>query len=284
LVETALANNQELTITIQETLIANNEVLARRSEYLPSLSAGVGAGLDRVGRFTSQGRADKANSVAPDLQQYSLGLFASWEVDICGRLRSNASAANYRIPASIEGHNFVVTRLVAEIATKYYELLALDRRLAIVHNSIALQQSALEAVRLQQQAARVTMLAVRRFEAQLQSFQSKQFDVLQRIAETENELNFLCGRFSQHVARSDANFLSIEPPAVRTGVPGQLLENHPTCDALSSSCAQRRSTSTRRGRGSIQRCASKLAWAFTPSTSLDCSPRRTRSSTASSPE
>lgn len=227
LIETALTNNQELNITIQETLIANNEVMARRGEYLPSLSAGVGAGVDRVGRFTSQGQADEANSVAPNLQSYQLGLFASWEVDVWGRLRNNASAANYRFLATIEGRNFVVTRLVAEIATKYYELLALDRRLAIVRGSIALQQSALEAVRLQQQAARVTMLAVRRFEAQLQGFQSKQFELEQRIAETENELNFLCGRFSQRVPRSTADFLSIEPPAVRTGVPGQLLENHP---------------------------------------------------------
>lgn len=227
LIDTALTHNQELNITVQETLIANNEVMARRGEYLPTLSAGVGAGVDRVGRFTSQGQSDEANGVAPNLQRYSFGLFASWEADVWGRLRNNASAANYRFLATVEGRHFVVTRLVSEIATKYYELLALDRRLSIVRNSIALQRTALDAVRLQQQAARVTMLAVRRFEAQLQSFESKQYEISQRIAETENELNFLCGRYSQHVARSDADFLAIEPPAVRAGVPGQLLENHP---------------------------------------------------------
>lgn len=227
LIETALSNNQELNITVQETLIANNEVMARRGEYLPSLSAAVGAGVDHVGRYTSQGQADEANGVPAHLPNFSLGLYASWEVDIWGRLRNNATAANYRYLATIEGRNFVVTRLVAEIATKYYELLALDRRLQVVRSNIQLQQSSLEAVRLQQQAARVTMLAVRRFEAQLQGFQAKQFEIQQRIVETENEINFLCGRYAQPVARSTADFLSIEPPAVRTGVPGQLLENRP---------------------------------------------------------
>lgn len=227
LIETALSNNQELNITVQETLIANNEVMARRGEYLPSLTAAVGAGVDHVGRYTSQGQADEANGVPAHLPNFSLGLYASWEVDIWGRLRNNATAANYRYLATIEGRNFVVTRLVAEIATKYYELLALDRRLQVVRSNIQLQQSSLEAVRLQQQAARVTMLAVRRFEAQLQGFQAKQFEIQQRIVETENEINFLCGRYAQPIARSAADFLSIEPPAVRAGVPGQLLENRP---------------------------------------------------------
>jgi NodT family efflux transporter outer membrane factor (OMF) lipoprotein len=170
---------------------------------------------------------DEAHGVAENLQSYSLRLYASWEVDIWGRLRNNASAANYRYLATLEGQNFVVTRLVAELATKYYELLALDRRLAFVRSNIELQRSALEAVRVQQQAARVTMLAVRRFEAQLQSFETRQFEIQQRIVETENEINFLCGRFPQPVARTDEDFLTLEPPAVQTGAPGQLLENRP---------------------------------------------------------
>lgn len=227
LVDVALANNQELNISVQETLIANSEVMARRGEYLPSLSAGVNAGVDRVGRWTSQGQSDESTGVPQNLQRYSLGLFASWEVDVFGRLRNGANAANQRYLASIEGQRFVVTRLVAEIATRYYELLALDRRLSLLRSAVELQQTALEAVRVQQLATRVTMLAVRRFEAQLESFRSKVVETEQRIVETENALNFLLGRFPQRIARRTEDFLAIEPLPVRTGVPGQLLENRP---------------------------------------------------------
>jgi outer membrane protein, multidrug efflux system len=226
LIGVALENNQELNITVQEMLIASNEVMARRGEYMPSLGAAAGAGLDRVGRYTSQGQADEHTGVAENLQSYSFGLYASWEVDIWGRLHNIADAARLRYLATREGRNFMVTRLVAEIASRYYELMALDRQLEIVRTSVRLQEESLEMVRVQQQAARVTMLAVRRFEAQLQGFQSRQFAIAQRIVETENQLNLLLGRFPTHIERSSESFLTMQP-AVHAGLPTQLLENRP---------------------------------------------------------
>ncbi len=205
----------------------NSEVMARRGDIFPSLSAGVGAGIDRVGTYTSRGQSDEHNGVAADLPNFSAGLYASWEIDIWGRLRDSADAAMYRYLASAEGRNFMITRLVAEVANHYYELLALDRQLAIIEGNIQLQQSALEMMRLQQQAARVTMLAVTRFEAQLRGFQSTQFEITQRIVAAENQLNFLLGRFPQHIERSTDDFLAITPPAIHEGVPTRLLENRP---------------------------------------------------------
>lgn len=227
LIEGALENNQELNIAIQEMIVANSDVMARRGEIFPSLSAGVGAGIDRAGRYTSQGQSDESLGVAPDLQNYSVGLYASWEIDVWSRLRDSADAATYRYLASAAGRNFMITRLVAEIATRYYELLALDRQREILLTNIQLQEDSLRVVRLQQEAARVTMAAVTRFEAQLLGFESRQYDIEQRITETENQLNFLVGRFPQHIERSADDFLAITPPAVQAGVPTELLENRP---------------------------------------------------------
>jgi NodT family efflux transporter outer membrane factor (OMF) lipoprotein len=226
LIDAALANNQELNINVQEMLVASNEIMSRRGEYMPSLGVQGGAGVDRVGRYTSQGQGDERHGVPANLQGYSFGLYASWEVDVWSRLRNAASAARYRYLATREGRDFMVTRLVAEIATRYYELMALDRQLEIVRNNVRLQQSALEMVRLQQQAARVTMLAVRRFEAQLQGFQSRQFDISQRIVEAENQINLLLGRFPSRIERSSEGFLDLQP-VVHAGMPAQLLQNRP---------------------------------------------------------
>jgi multidrug efflux system outer membrane protein len=227
LIELAVANNQELNIAVQEMIVANTEVMSRRGDIFPSVSVGVGAGVGRVGTYTSQGQSDSHTGVATDLQDYSFGLYASWEIDIWGRLRDTADASMYRYFASAEGRNFIITRLVAEIAEQYYELLALDRRLAILADSIQLQQSALEMMRLQQLAARVTLLAVTRFEAQLRGFQSQQFEIAQELVATENHLNFLVGRFPQHIDRSTEDFLATEPPPISAGVPARLLENRP---------------------------------------------------------
>ena len=227
LIETALENNQELNIAVQENFIANYEASALRGEIFPRLGVGAGAGIERVGRATSQGASDEQAGLDENLQDYSFGLYASWEVDIWGRLKDRANAQVRRYLASVEGRHFMVTQLVSEIASLYYELMALDRQLEVVEHSIGLQEAAVDAARLQWQAARTTSLAVTRFEAELAEFQSRQYDIRQRIVETENRINFLVGRFPQPVARASERFMEMEPQTVTTGLPSELLVNRP---------------------------------------------------------
>ncbi|MCA9583545.1 MAG: TolC family protein, partial [Myxococcales bacterium] len=143
LIETALKNNQELNIRMQEVLIAKNEVMARKGEYLPKVDAQAGAGLEKVGKHTSQGAADEATGVPEHLANYKFGFSASWEVDVWGKLRNAAKAAAYRYLSSVEGRNLVVTGLVAEISNSYYELLALDNQLDVLLRNIEIQRNAL---------------------------------------------------------------------------------------------------------------------------------------------
>jgi outer membrane protein TolC len=121
----------------------------------------------------------------------------------------------------------MVTRLVAEIASSYYELLALDRQLQIINENIALQQRAVELAQAQFLAGRATSAAPARFEANLRAMQSSQYKIQQRIVEAENQLNFLAGRFPKRVDRSSTNFLDRKPVAMAVGVPAELLANRP---------------------------------------------------------
>src|SRR6478752_3464814 len=59
LVGTALDNNQELNIITQEITIAQNEVRARKGQYLPFVDVGVGTGVDRSSRYTRNGAVDE---------------------------------------------------------------------------------------------------------------------------------------------------------------------------------------------------------------------------------
>lgn len=227
LIDEGLENNQELRIAVQESFIARAEVMAQRGEILPRLSVAAGAGIERVSHSTSQGQSDELVGLDEYLQDYRFGLFVSWEIDVWNRLRNLGDAAAYRYLASVEGRDFLATHLVAEIARLYYELMALDRQLEVVQGGVALQEDALDAVRLQFQAARTTSLAVTRFEATLREFQAREYRIRQRIVETENRLNFLLGRFPQPVARASERFFDIRPAAVEAGLPSQLLVNRP---------------------------------------------------------
>ncbi|MFZ5440018.1 MAG: TolC family protein [Myxococcota bacterium] len=227
LIDTALKNNQELNVRVQEIIIAQNEVAARRGEYLPKVSAGLGTGIEKVGGYTSRGFADKATGVPENLGNFQFGLTASWEIDVWGKLRNAAQAADFRWRASVEGRNFMVTQLVAELARSYYELIALDNELEVLERNIEIQQRALEVVRLEKQAARVTELAVQRFEAEVLKNRSRLFELQQERVQAENRINFLVGRFPQPVARDARQFDAPLPETLQAGVPSELLENRP---------------------------------------------------------
>ncbi|MCC9066486.1 TolC family protein [Flavobacterium piscisymbiosum] len=234
LIDVALKNNQELNITLQEIEIAKNDIRVKKGLLLPTVGVRAGAGVEKVGRYTSQGAGDATTEIKPGVEtpdplgDFTISAYANWEVDIWKKLRNSKKAALNRYLATVEGKNFVITNLIAEVADSYYELLALDTQLDIVKQTIKLQTNALEIVKIQKQAARATELGVKKFEAEVLTSQSLEFGILQQIKETENKINFLLGRYPQEIKRTNSNnFLSLLPAAVSSGIPSQLLANRP---------------------------------------------------------
>ncbi|WP_298741498.1 TolC family protein [uncultured Chitinophaga sp.] len=233
LIDTALKNNQELNITLQEIAIARNEVKARKGEYLPFIGVRGSAGLEKVGRYTSRGASEATTDIKPGkempdpLPDFLVGLYANWEVDIWNKLHNAKKAAVARYLSTVEGRNFLVTNLIAEIANSYYELLALDNQLDIVKQNIEIQSNALEIVKQQKEAARTTELAVKKFEAEVLNTRSLQFNIQQQIIETENKINFLVGRYPQPIQRDAQALSNAVPAAIHAGIPSQLLANRP---------------------------------------------------------
>ncbi len=231
LIDTALVNNQELNIINQEIEISRNEVRARKGEYLPSVSGYAGAGADKTSRYTRNGALEATTDIEPGkafpepLQDYVVGVQANWEVDIWKKLRNAKKSAVNRYLSSIEGKNFMVTNLVSEISSEYYELLSLDSKLNRLNQNIEIQNNALKIVIQQKKSAKVTELAVRRFEAQLYGTESLKYIVEQKIIETENRINFLVGRFPQPVERARSEFNDIVLNKIDMGLPSQLLDN-----------------------------------------------------------
>jgi len=233
LIDTALRNNQELQITLQDIEIAKNDIRLRQGPLQPTVGYRVGAGVEKVGRYTSQGAGDASTEIEPGkevpdaLTDITAAVYANWEIDIWKKLRNAKKSAITRYLATVEGKNFVLTNLIAEVANSYYELLALDNQLQIVQQNITLQKNALEIVKVQKQAARVTELAVQKFQAEVLKSQSLEFEILQRTKETENRINFLLGRYPQEIPRDRSDFLGAVPVAVNAGIPSQLLANRP---------------------------------------------------------
>lgn len=233
LIDTALQNNHDLKITLQELAIAKSAITAKQGALLPSISANVGAGISKVGRYTAEGAGNvgteltpgrKIPTVIPDLAPT---LQMDWTVDLWGKLNSDKKSAVERYLASEAGQRAIKSQLVADVAENYYALLALDYKLLVMQQYIALQKNAVRIARIQKEADADTQLAVEKFEAELAKAQADEYVLRQSIIETENNLNLLLGRLPQPIARAKSYFLQLPMPATAHALSTQLLLQRP---------------------------------------------------------
>jgi multidrug efflux system outer membrane protein len=237
LIDTALQNNFDLKMAVQRIEMARTNIMAAHGAMLPVVSGDVSGGgrkfgdytMDGVGNYDTNfsGNIDEDRRLpAPFMPDYFVGLRSSWEIDIWGKLKNQKKAAYTRFLASEKGRQAIITGLIAEIARSYYELMALDTELDIIRKNIALQESAVETIKIQKEAGRANELGVRQLTAQLLNTRSLEFEVQQKVIEIENNVNLLTGRFPQPVIRG-TTLEQVMPQSISTGIPVQMLRRRP---------------------------------------------------------
>jgi NodT family efflux transporter outer membrane factor (OMF) lipoprotein len=157
---------------------------------------------------------------------YQLNVYASWEADLWGKLKSSKRAALASLLQSEAYSRTVQTSLVAGIANYYYSLEALDQELKITEESVKNWISTVNTMKALKEADVVTEAAVVQSEASRYAAEVTIPDLKQMIRQTENALSILLGRRPGIINRG---VLSDQSPGIllQTGVPAQLLSNRP---------------------------------------------------------
>jgi multidrug efflux system outer membrane protein len=233
LIDMAVGNNPDLKIALQRIETSRASVKLTNAAMLPKVDLNISGGVQKFGLYTMDGAGNASTYITPgqivpeNLPDMLVSLQSSWEIDVWGKLENQRKSATSTYLSSIEAANFVISNLVADIAINYNELLALDHSLDIVRKTIEKEREALEVIKLQKEAGRANELAVQQFNAQLLNAQASEQNILQEIAETENKINYLLGRYPQAIKRSKEMFFTEAPRKLSTDVPSKLLENRP---------------------------------------------------------
>lgn len=233
LIDTAIKNNLDLLIALQKIEQARAMVRMQKGALLPTIGATPATGQTKYGLYTMDGAGNSTTNITPDrlvpvdLPDYSIGLQSSWEVDIRGKLRNKRKAAVLQYLASIEGRNWAITTLIAEITNYYYDLQALDNELDILKETIELQENAFRVVSIQKGAGAANELAVEQFEAQLLNSKKLEVEILQLMTVTENKINLLTGGLPKNILRNKLTFSNGIPLKVQAGIPSDILVNRP---------------------------------------------------------
>ncbi|MEJ1222521.1 TolC family protein [Sediminicola sp. 1XM1-17] len=219
-IEEGLANNNDIRIAIQQILISEAYLKQGKLGYYPTLSG--------TAQYTHSELSNNSQFGAQfnKLDVYQLSGALSWEADIWGKIRSSERAFQATYLQSVAAHKAVKSRLVANIASTYYSLLALDQQIRITQETITTRERGLETTKALKKAGNVTEVGVKQTEAQLYSAQGLLIDLQNSTRLLENTLSILLGSNSRTILRSSLDEQKITTE-LTTGIPAQLLANRP---------------------------------------------------------
>ena len=222
-IDKALANNLDIRTAIQNIVVAEAYMKQGKAAYFPTLNANAGY------TYTSPSLNSVSGQALTDrdwLGQSELSLGLSWEADIWGKIRSSERAATAGYLQTVSAHQAVKSNLVANIASNYFRLLALDEQKRIAEETISNREASLETISLLKDAGNVTEVAVRQTEAQLLNAKALLLDINNEIKLLENAFSILLGENPHTIERTNLRDQEINQD-LTYGVPVQLLSNRP---------------------------------------------------------
>ncbi|TCC96676.1 efflux transporter outer membrane subunit [Pedobacter hiemivivus] len=228
LIEEGIGGNLDLKQAIERIKIAEATLLQSRAALLPSLTADVSVTDAKQSRAALN--FPPGININTETQTYKAQLSTSWEADIWGKLSSAKRSAYASLLQSDAAKRAVQTQLIANIANGYYNLLALDKQLAITEQTIQIREKDVETMKSLKEGAVVNGAAVVQSEANLYAAQVTLPDLKRNIRETENALSILLGRGPGKIDLSTLDQQTTYSN-LQTGVSAQLLQNRPDVQA-----------------------------------------------------
>ena len=198
LIDEGLTNNYDLRLAYNRIQQAEAGLYIAKSAYFPTVA--LGAQVTHTQKSISNGKERVLGYNGGD--QWALGFVVQWEADIWGKLNSKTKAQYANLVSTHAYRNLIQTSLVANIATTYYSVLALDEQLKITLETIELLKESTATMQAMMQAGLLNRAGVKQSEALLYSTQVSVPDLQMQINQLENSLSLLLGRKPGPITRT----------------------------------------------------------------------------------
>jgi NodT family efflux transporter outer membrane factor (OMF) lipoprotein len=227
LIERGIAYNYDLQLAVGRIDIAQQRAKQARLLQLPRIDLNIGGQYNRPSSNSLNGISASNFLGSKHIENYVAGFTLTWEADIWGKIRSQQKATLAEYLQTQEAKNAVQTRLVADIARGFYNLLMLDKQLEVARHNLELSDNTLKLTKLLKDAGEVNSLSIQQAEAQRESVALLIPQLEQDIAIQENNLQTLTGQMPAPVARKVQLTEIQTEDSLSTGVPAALLARRP---------------------------------------------------------
>lgn len=222
-------NSIELNALVEEALTNSPSVQQAWARLEQAVAVAKQAGAARVPAAGYQGTASSTKTSSPDLtiENYALGLNASYELDLWGRVKSRAEAAALDRDASREQVNTAMITLAAQVALRWSAILSQRLQLDLIERQLEANQTSRELIELRFRKSLATALDV---------YQQRQTVAATASAIPLTKLNeeLLRNELAALLGRNDLTSLEIAESALPMvgdlpafGIPADVLANRP---------------------------------------------------------
>jgi len=219
LIHTALQQNYDVRIAATRILQAQAQLGITRADQLPTISGGAQAVSERNPRtkFFPQYETS-ANQV---------DLSLAWELDFWGKYRRATESSRATLLATQWAREAIVSTLVSEVATAYFQLRSLDLQLEISRRTLASRKDSLRLTQTLANGGATSLLDVRQAEQLVFTAAETIPDLERQVEQQENFLSTLLGNNPGPIARGMTLTEQPHAPEIPAGIPSTLLERRP---------------------------------------------------------
>lgn len=220
--------NAELDQLMEKALAANHDLAAAVSRIRQARAS---AGIAAAGRLPAADLSSSAtrshSNQSGTSEQSQLGVTVSYELDLWGGKAAESQAAYARVDSSIHDRDAIALILQAEVASNYFQALALKDRLAIARKNLDAARNVLSLVEVRYNKGATTGLEVSQQRTSVLNIEAQIPQLEQDLRTTQTALAVLLGRAPQGFAVQGATLADMQVPAVATYQPTSLLERRP---------------------------------------------------------
>ena len=224
LIREALAQSYDVRIAAARVLQAQAVVGITRADQFPTIAGGASANNQRFPRTPT--------TAAYETSPVGVNLSLFWELDFWGKFRRATEAARASLLATEWGQKAVISSLVSNVASAYFQLLELDLELSISKNTLASRKDSLRLVEIRAKGGTTSLLDVRQSEQLVYTAAASIPDLERRIEQQENLISILLGRNPAPVTRGKPLVENAVLPTVPAGLPSSLLARRPDIQSV----------------------------------------------------
>ena len=215
LISRGLKNNLSLSANWEQFRAALAVVARESSSFWPQIEGNTGTAVTRP-------RED----FSPD-EDFRIGLSASYELDLWGRIKAAVQAEEFRARASLFDYQAAAMSLSAEIGITWYRLLSARKQLELADEQLSTNEDIMRLIRARFTGGQIRAVDILRQEQLLESTRNERIFYETEIELLKNRLAVLMGQPPQNINELSEAALPPIPPLPQTGLPLELVRRRP---------------------------------------------------------